>query len=124
MNIRSTRIRFAYVYKGRAFVCALCAAAASYPRAGGGSRRRNSCCQLLSPVACVYWRNDMRVVWCFHTIGAPVLAAYRTPAGRWAVVAPGCRDLSGRTGVRRIAVLDEPAGGGGGGRKRGERGPG
>jgi hypothetical protein len=34
------------------------------------------------------------------------------PAGRWSVVAPCCRDLSGRTGVRRIAVLAEPAAGG------------
>ena len=43
----------------------------------------------------------------------PVLAAYRTPAGRGSIVAPCCRDLSGRTGVRRIAVLDEPAATGG-----------
>jgi hypothetical protein len=33
------------------------------------------------------------------------------PAGRWSVVAPACRDLSGRTGVRGIAVLVEPAAG-------------
>ena len=44
--------------------------------------------------------------------GEPVFAAYRTLAGRWSIVAPGCCDLSGRTGVRRIAVLDEPAAGG------------
>ena len=41
-----------------------------------------------------------------------VFAAYRTPAGRWSIVAPCCRDLSGRTGVRQIAVLEEPAAGG------------
>ena len=41
-----------------------------------------------------------------------VFAAYRTPAGRWSIVAPCCRDLSGRIGVRRIVVLDEPAAGG------------
>jgi hypothetical protein len=41
-----------------------------------------------------------------------VFAALRTPAGRWSLVAPCCRDLSGRFGVRRIAVLDEPAAGG------------
>jgi len=40
------------------------------------------------------------------------LAASRTPAGRWSIVSPGCRELSGRTGVRQIAVLDEPAAGG------------
>jgi len=34
------------------------------------------------------------------------------PAGRWSIVAPCCRDLSGRTGVRRITVLDEPVAGG------------
>jgi hypothetical protein len=33
------------------------------------------------------------------------------PAGRWSIVAPACRDLSGRTGVRGIAVLAEPAAG-------------
>ena len=38
-----------------------------------------------------------------------VFAACRTPAGRWSIVAPCCRDLSGRMGVRRIAVFDEPA---------------
>jgi hypothetical protein len=37
-----------------------------------------------------------------------VFAACRT-AGRWSIIASGCRDLSGRTGVHRIAVLDEPA---------------
>jgi len=42
-----------------------------------------------------------------------VLAAYRTPAGRWSIVASCCRDLSGRIGVRRIAALDEPAATGG-----------
>ena len=65
-----------------------------------------------SPVACVYWRNDIQVVWCFHTVDEPVFAACRTPAGRWSIVAPCCRDLSGRIGVCRIAVLDEPAAGG------------
>ena len=53
-----------------------------------------------SPVARVYRRSDIQVVWC------------STPAGRWSIVAPCCRDLSGRIGVRRIAVLDEPAAGG------------
>jgi hypothetical protein len=38
-----------------------------------------------------------------------VFAVSRTPAGQWSIVAPGCRDLSGRTGMHRIAVLDEPA---------------
>ena len=42
-------------------------------------------------------------------VDAPVLAAYRTAAGRWSIVAPCCRDLSGRIGVRRIATLEEPA---------------
>src|SRR5262249_6764604 len=65
-----------------------------------------------SPVACVYWRNDVLVRWCLHSVDAPVLAACRTLAGRWSVVAPCCRDLSGRIGVCRIAVLDEPAAGG------------
>jgi len=41
------------------------------------------------------------------------LAAYRTPAGCWSIVAPCCRDLSDRIGVRRIAVLDEPVAAGG-----------
>jgi hypothetical protein len=41
-----------------------------------------------------------------------VFAAWRTPAGRWSIVASCCQDLSGRIGVRRIAVLDEPASGG------------
>ena len=41
-----------------------------------------------------------------------VFAAYRMSAGRWSIVAPCCRDLSGRIGVRRIVVLDEPAVGG------------
>ena len=45
----------------------------------------------------------------FPTADEPVFAAWRTPAGRWSIVASCCRDLSGRTGVRRIAVLDEPA---------------
>jgi len=49
---------------------------------------------------------------CFSPAGEPVLAAYRTSAGRWSIIAPCARDLSGRTGVRRIAVLDEPAAGG------------
>jgi hypothetical protein len=51
-------------------------------------------------------------VQCSSTVDAPIYAAYRMPAGRWSLVAPACRDLSGRTGVRRIAVLDEPAVGG------------
>jgi hypothetical protein len=55
----------------------------------------------------------MQVVWCFPAVDEPVLAACRTPAGRWSIVAPGCHDLSGRIGVRRIAVLDEPAAAGG-----------
>jgi hypothetical protein len=42
-----------------------------------------------------------------------VLAAYRTSAGRWSILAPACRDLSGRIGVHRIAALEEPAGIGG-----------
>ena len=54
-----------------------------------------------------------------------MFAAYRTPADRWSIVAPCCRDLSGRTaapccrdlsgrtGVRRIAALEEPAATGG-----------
>jgi len=54
----------------------------------------------------------MAVVQCSYPVGEPVFAASRTPAGRWSIVAPCCRDLSGRTGVRRIAVLDEPAAGG------------
>jgi hypothetical protein len=41
-----------------------------------------------------------------------VFAASRSPAGYWSILAPCCRDLSGRTGLRRIAVLDEPAAGG------------
>jgi len=48
------------------------------------------------------------------TVAEPVFAVSRTPAGRWSIVAPCCRDLSGRIGVRRIAVLDEPAAGGSG----------
>jgi hypothetical protein len=54
----------------------------------------------------------MPVVQCSYPVDEPVFAAYRTPAGRWSIVAPGCRDLSGRTGVRPIVVLDEPAAGG------------
>ena len=46
------------------------------------------------------------------TVDEPVFAACRTPAGRWSIVAPGCRELSGRTGLCRVAVLDEPAAGG------------
>src|SRR5262249_30309089 len=65
-----------------------------------------------SPVARVYRRNDIEVVWCSPAVDELVFAAYRTPAGRWSNVAPCCRDLSGRTGVYRIAVLDEPAAGG------------
>jgi hypothetical protein len=51
-------------------------------------------------------------VWRFDTVDEPVFPVCRTPAGCWSIVAPGCRDLSGRTGVRRIAVLEEPAAGG------------
>jgi hypothetical protein len=47
-----------------------------------------------------------------QVLDAPVFAASRTPAGRWSILAPGCRDLSGRTGLCRIAALDEPAAGG------------
>jgi hypothetical protein len=36
---------------------------------------------------------------------------YSRPGGHWSIVAPVCRDLSGRIGVCRIAVLDEPAAG-------------
>jgi len=39
----------------------------------------------------------------------PVFAAHRTPAGRWSIIAPCCRDLGGRIGVHRIAALEEPA---------------
>jgi hypothetical protein len=46
---------------------------------------------------------------CSPAVDAPVFAAYCTPAGRWSIIAPCCQDLSGRTGVRRIAVLEEPA---------------
>ena len=65
-----------------------------------------------SPVACAYWRNDIQVVWCSPAVDESVFAAYRTLAGRGSIVAPCCRDLSGRTGVRGIAVFDEPAAGG------------
>ena len=47
------------------------------------------------------------------TVDEPVFAACRTPAGRWSIVALGCRDLSGRMGVYRIAVLGEPVAAGG-----------
>src|SRR5262249_28264374 len=47
-----------------------------------------------------------------YPVGESVVAAYCTLAGCWSIVAPCCRDLSGRIGVRRIAVLDEPAAGG------------
>jgi hypothetical protein len=53
----------------------------------------------------------MPVVQCSYLVAEPVFAASRTPAGRWLIVAPCCRDLSGRTGVRRIAVFDEPVAG-------------
>ena len=55
---------------------------------------------LLSPVG--------RLVCCSYPVDEPALAVHRTPTGRWSVVAPCCRDLSGRTAVHRIAVLDEP----------------
>jgi hypothetical protein len=47
-------------------------------------------------------------------VGEPVFAVHRTSAGRWSIAAPCCRDLSGRIGVHRIAVLDEPAAAAGG----------
>jgi hypothetical protein len=47
-------------------------------------------------------------VCCFYVVNEPVLAVSRTPAGRWSIAAPCCRDLSGRTGVRRIAAFNEP----------------
>jgi hypothetical protein len=50
-------------------------------------------------------------VCCFY-VDEPVFAAYRMPAGRWSIVAPGCRELSGRIGLCRAVVLDEPAAGG------------
>ena len=65
-----------------------------------------------SSVACVYRRNHMAVVRYSYPVAEPVFAASRTSVGRWSIVAPGCRDLSARTGVRRIAVFDEPAAGG------------
>ena len=36
------------------------------------------------------------------TVDEPVFAAWRTPTGCWSILAPCCRELSGRTGVRRI----------------------
>jgi len=51
-------------------------------------------------------RSNIQVV--YYPADELVFTAYRTPAGRWSIVAPCCRDLSGRTGVRKIAVLDEP----------------
>jgi len=65
-----------------------------------------------SPVACVYQRNDIWVVWCSYPVDEPVFALSRAPGGCWSILAPCCRELSGRFGVRRIAVLDEPAAGG------------
>ena len=47
-----------------------------------------------------------------QVLDAPVFAVRRTPAGCWSIVAPCCRELSGRTGLRRIAALDELAAGG------------
>jgi len=47
-----------------------------------------------------------------YPVDEPVFAVWRTPAGRWSIVAPCCRDSSGRIGVRGVAVLDEPAAGG------------
>ena len=46
------------------------------------------------------------------TVDEPVFALSRAPGGCWSILAPCCRDLSGRIGVRRIAVLDEPVAGG------------
>src|SRR5262249_31377414 len=76
--------------------------------------------QLLSPffrtrwslVVCVCRRSYLWVVQCSYTVDEPLFAAHRTPAGRWSIIASCCRDLSGRIGVCRIAVLDEPAAGG------------
>ena len=64
------------------------------------------------PVARVYRRSNIPVVRRSYPVDEPVFAACCTPAGRWSIVASCCRDLSGRIGVRRIAVLDEPASGG------------
>src|SRR5262249_28605005 len=44
-----------------------------------------------------------------YPVDEPVFAVWRTLAGRLSTVAPCCRDLSGRIGVRGVAVLDEPA---------------
>ena len=46
-------------------------------------------------------------------VDAPVFTASRNPVGRWSIIAPCCRDLSGRTGLHRIAALEEPAATGG-----------
>jgi hypothetical protein len=35
----------------------------------------------------------------------PVLAAHLLPSGQWEVLAPVVRELSGRHGIRRIAVI-------------------
>src|SRR5262249_10033110 len=64
-----------------------------------------------SPIACDCTCSHIQVVWCLYPVGDPVFAVHRTPTGRWVIVAPVCRDLSGRTGVRRIAAFDEPAAG-------------
>jgi hypothetical protein len=37
-----------------------------------------------------------------------VVAVCRDDGLRWSVLAQCCRELSGRVGVRRIAVMDEP----------------
>jgi hypothetical protein len=88
-------------------------AAALIPRAGPLPLPypRRSSKLFRSPVACVYQRNNIRVVWSY-LIDEPVFALSRAPGGRWLILAPCCRDLSGRTGVRRIAVFDEPVAGG------------
>src|SRR5262249_1017581 len=67
-----------------------------------------------SLIACDCPCSDIQVVCCSYPVGEPVFAAYRTSAGQWSIVASCCRDLSGRTGVRRIAARDEPAAAAGG----------
>jgi hypothetical protein len=48
----------------------------------------------------------------YVVVDEPVFATSRTSVGRWSILAPCVRDLSGRIGVHRIAVIDEPAVGG------------
>src|SRR5262245_60828845 len=74
-----------------------------------------------TPVENVHkWTNAATAATNLPTVGGAgpsnsslsVFAVWRTLAGRWSIVAPCCRDLSGRIGVRGVAVLDEPAAGG------------